>query len=95
MIVLWIGNKQKYLGDSILDLAVDGAKTAVEDLLNLVSSIIQDVAGRGLVTALAYDLGVVGCTTAVPGENLRQLVFGLFDKRDCDDLRLWCLLGHQ
>lgn len=67
--------------DSVLDLAVDGTELVAQDLLllgqdflNLADKLIQTVldgtGSTGLVAALGKDLGVVGRTTAVPGEEL-------------------------
>lgn len=63
--------------DSVLDLAVDGAKLLVQDLLGLVDETSDAVLnilnkGTGLVAALSEDLRVIRRATAVPGEELES-----------------------
>lgn len=57
--------------NGILDVAVDGTKFQVHDLLGFDDQFVNLVAdGLGLVTTLGNDVGVVGGATTVPGEDL-------------------------
>jgi hypothetical protein len=67
--------------DSVLDLAVDGTELVAQDLLllgqdflnladKLIETVLDGTGKTGLVTALGEDVGVVGRTTTVPGEEL-------------------------
>lgn len=65
-------------GDSVLDLAVNGTKLAVERLLGLVDDAKDAVLyilgnGRtGLVAAVGDNLAVVGRASTVPGKELES-----------------------
>lgn len=63
-------------GNSVLDLAVDGTELLVEGLLGILNDAANTVldsvldAAAGLVATTGNNLGVVGGTTTVPGEEL-------------------------
>ena len=63
-------------GNSVLDLAVDGTELLVEGLLGILDDAADTVldsvldSAASLVATASKDLGVVGGTTTVPGEEL-------------------------
>lgn len=63
-------------GNSILDLAVDGTELLVEGFLGILNDAADAVldsvldAAADLVATAGDDVGVVGGTTTVPGEEL-------------------------
>lgn len=65
-------------GDSVLDLAVNSTKLAVEHLLGLVDDAkdaVLHILGNGqtgLVAAAGENVAVVGRATAVPGKELEN-----------------------
>lgn len=69
--------------DSVLDLAVDGTKLMAQNLLllgqdflnladKLIETVLDGTGSTSLVPTLGEDLGVVGRTTTVPGEELKH-----------------------
>jgi hypothetical protein len=59
--------------DGIHDLTVDGAELLIDSVPNSVHELCDLVLhGHNLVAALGKNIGEIGGTTTVPGENLEK-----------------------
>ena len=76
-----LDNEVSLSANSVLDLAVDSTELVAQDLLllgnhfldlanKLIEVLLHGLGSTSLVATLGNDLGVVGGTTTVPGEEL-------------------------